>query len=73
MKEQEITAIVLMVNDRYYYKHTKKRISTAWCLAGAKLFMPHVNLNIILQEAESELKSKGYNPKRMRVTLESIL
>lgn len=72
MKEQEITAIVLMVNDRYYYKHTKKRISTAWCLAGGKLFMPHGNLNKIL-EAEEALKSKGYSPKRMSVTLGTIL
>jgi hypothetical protein len=72
MKEQEITAIVLMVNDRYYYKHTKKRISTAWCLAGGKLFMPHGNLNKIL-EAEEALKSKGYKPQRMSVTLGSIL
>ena len=72
MKEQGMTAIVLMVNDRYYYKHTKKRISTAWCLAGAKLFMPSGDLNKII-DAEEALKSKGYKPQRMSVTLGSIL
>jgi hypothetical protein len=66
MKEQEITAIVLMVNDRYYYNHTKKRIATAWCLAGAKLFMPHGNLSKIL-EAEEALTSKGYKVIRKSV------
>jgi hypothetical protein len=72
MKEQEITAIVLMVNDRYYYKHTKKRISTAWCLAGAELFMIKGSEHKIIA-AEEALKSKGYKPQRMSVTLGSIL
>jgi hypothetical protein len=34
--------------------------------------MPHGNLNKIL-EAEEALKSKGYKPQRMSVTLGTIL
>ena len=70
MQSQE--AIVIMVNDRYYYKHSKKRISTAWCLVGAKLFFAHGKLSAII-EIEDILKNKGYNPKRMSVNLGSEL
>lgn len=32
--------LVVLINDRYFYKYSKNRCLTAWCLAGAKHFMP---------------------------------
>lgn len=55
-------AIVLKVGDRFYNKHTNKRVTTAWSLAGAKLFLDGTGLAI--QEAEIVLKKKGYTPIR---------
>lgn len=34
------TAVCIKINKRYFNKFGKNRVQTAWCLAGAKLFIP---------------------------------
>jgi hypothetical protein len=68
MKEQATQAFVIMVDDRYYYHHTKQRISTAWSLAGAKLFLIKGSEDK-MQKAEKVLQAKGYSTSRKIVKL----
>ena len=55
-------AIVLKVGDRFYARHTKERVTTAWSLAGAWLFLEGTAVKI--STVEEVLKKKGYNPIR---------
>ena len=54
------SAIVLKVGDRFYCDHTKQRITTAWSLAGAKLFLSCRSDKI--EKAKQALIAKGYHP-----------
>lgn len=68
MKKNEVeTAIVILVNDRYFHAYKNKRIVTAWSLAGACLFRPTDTFQI--EKAENQLKNKGYKPLRKQVVL----
>ena len=64
MKEAE-QAIVIRVGDRFYHNHNSKRISTAWSLAGAKLFLE--SAEDLISKAEEALIKKGYKPVRVMV------
>lgn len=55
-------AIVLKIGDRFYSSHTIKRVTTAWSLAGARLFLEATATKI--SDVEEALKKKGYNPIR---------
>ena len=50
------TAIVLKIDDRFFYKYKNKRVQTAWCLAGAKLFIED---SLDLKGIEEILKLRG--------------
>ena len=71
MKEQATQAFVIMVDDRYYYHHTKQRISTAWSLAGAKLFLIKGSEDK-MQKAVDALHGKGYPTSIKIVKLSNI-
>lgn len=67
-------AIVLKIEDRFYRSHNDKRIVTAWCLAGAFLFLESSNQHfggslITISQVEEILKKKGYKPVRKIVQL----
>ena len=55
-------ALVLKIVDRFYSMHTGDRITTAWTLAGAFLFLEGAAVKI--ENVEELLKKKGYNPIR---------
>ena len=55
-------AIVLKLGDRFYARHSKKRVTTAWSLAGAWLFLEGSGVEI--SDVEEVLKNKGYNSIR---------
>lgn len=39
MAHSQNSAFVILINDRFFYQFGKnKRIQTAWCLAGSKLY-----------------------------------
>lgn len=65
MNEQE-QAYVILINNRYFSSNTKKRIITAWSLAGAKLFLKSSS-NLI--KVLHLLYEKGYNPVLKTVSL----
>ncbi|WP_271406596.1 hypothetical protein [Tenacibaculum soleae] len=68
MKKNEVeTAIVIMVNDRYFHAYKNKRIVTAWALAGACFFRPTDTEAI--EKVEKILQAKGYRPLRKEVKL----
>lgn len=60
-----INAIVIKVGDRYYHNYKNRRLQTAWCLAGAKLFRPSDIDSII--KIETILKNKKYKFERVLV------
>lgn len=62
-----INAIVIKVGDRYFHNYKNKRITTAWCLAGAKLFRPS-DMDAIIQ-IETILNKKNYKFERAIVQL----
>jgi hypothetical protein len=68
MIDETTAAIVLKIGDRFYCDHTKQRITTAWSLAGAKLFLQCRGDKI--EKAEQALIAKGYHPHRKIVSLQ---
>lgn len=66
MDETE-NAIVIQVGERFYNSYQKKRILTAWSLAGAKLFLPTDKKGI--EKAEKILHDKRYKTERKIVSL----
>jgi len=50
-------ARVIMVGNRFFYDYKNRRIKTAWCLAGAKLFQP---TGMDIHEVVSMLDQNGY-------------
>lgn len=60
-------AIVLQVGDRYFCKYAKKRVTTAWCLAGAQMFRDDVPERI--ERIEKVLKEKGYKSVRKVISV----
>jgi hypothetical protein len=50
--------LVIMVKNRFYHNHTPTRITTAWSLSGAKLFLNDNHTKKVLVE----LLKKGYKP-----------
>jgi hypothetical protein len=53
---------VIKIGDRFYSGHTKKRIQTAWSLAGAKLFLVSQAPNQHIVNVGNHLIEKGYKP-----------
>ena len=61
-------AIVLKVGNRFYVETGKKRISTAWSLAGATLYGAWREDDI--HKAEMKLYKKGYTSERLTVRID---
>ncbi len=61
-------ARVLMVNDRFFSSYENKIISTAWSLAGAKLFLDGSGGQGI-EHYEFILNKKGYKTERRLIKL----
>jgi hypothetical protein len=61
---------VIKLGNRFYAGHTKKRIKTAWTLAGAKLFLVDSSPNQPIHKVGEMLISKGYNPTCKTVTVQ---
>lgn len=38
--------LVILIGNRFFYRYKNKKIFTAWCLAGAKLFQPCDNIEV---------------------------
>ena len=60
-EEQGFTAVVLVVNDRYFVKFQKNgSVQTAWSLAGARFFGDWDFVSV--DEVKTKLISKGKTP-----------
>jgi len=66
--KDEYFEFVIMIDDKYYYKHTDKRLVTSYSITGARLFNSESNWPFIL-DTEDFLMSKGYEVKRKSVKL----
>lgn len=60
-------AIVIKIGERFYHRHTPKRVITAWSLAGAQLFLEGNAIKI--SDVEDFLKKRGYKSTRGIVKL----
>jgi len=61
------SAIALMIGYRFFYAYKNNRLSTAWCLAGGKLFSTgHMEE---LEKAEKAIAEKGKKSRRVYVTI----
>lgn len=54
-------SLLIKIDGRFYYKHTLKRVLTAWSIAGAKLFSPEHLLDF--QAHYTILSERGKNPE----------
>ena len=63
MKSKKTIGFVIMVDDKYYYKHTKKRVTLSYCVTGAKIFNENSNIPFIL-DTEEFLNYKGFITER---------
>jgi len=61
------SAIALMIGFRFFYAYKNNRLSTAWCLAGAKLFGAQHEDKI--EKAEKAIAAKGKKSRRVYVTI----
>lgn len=61
------SAVVLMICHRFYYANKNNRLSTAWCLSGAKLFGTEHEDEI--KKAEKSIAAKGKKSKRVYVSI----
>jgi hypothetical protein len=53
--------LAILINDRYFYKYSKNRCLTAWCIAEAKIFQPgDVDKCVAICEAETEKGKECY-------------
>ncbi len=64
-------SIVLEVDRSRFFSGIKKgRLQTAWCLSGAKLFMPMKHIEKEIADAEIAIKKRGRHSRRMVVRIE---
>jgi len=61
------SAIALMIGYRFFYAYKNNRLSTAWCLAGGKLF--GTGQIEELEKAEKAIAEKGKKSRRVYVTI----
>jgi len=61
------SAVALMIGYRFFHACKNNRLSTAWCLAGGKLFSTgHIEE---LEKAEKAIAAKGKKSRRVYVTI----
>jgi hypothetical protein len=73
MEYQMINAYVIIIerkgsSPRFYASHDKK-VKSAWCLAGAKLFQTGTGVKDGIQTVEAHLTEKGISFRRVTVSI----